>query len=135
MARCCWPSPGCSSWRRARRAADDMATARPIPPGACDCHVHVIGSMDRHPMDPARIYSPPQASVADLCALRVRTGVRRCVLVQPSFYGADNRCMLDARKALGDSARGVAVVPPDTSHAALHALHAQGVRGLRLNLE
>ena len=61
-------------------------------------------------------------------------GVQRCVLVQPSVYGSDNRVLLKALAALGDDARGVAVVSPDVNHAELQALHDSGVRGLRLNL-
>ena len=111
------------------------AAAGPMPPGACDCHVHIIGPMERYPMDPKRVYTVGPASTADLRALRARTGISRHVLIQPSFYGADNRCMVDALKDLGDSARGVAVVAPDISDASLLDLQAHGVRGVRLNIE
>jgi predicted TIM-barrel fold metal-dependent hydrolase len=57
------------------------------------------------------------------------------VIVQPSFYGFDNTCMLDAMAELGASARGIAVVAPNTPLATLRDLDAKGVRGLRINLE
>jgi predicted TIM-barrel fold metal-dependent hydrolase len=57
------------------------------------------------------------------------------VLVQPSFYGTDNRCMLDALAEIGPSARGIAVLPEDVSDAQLARLKARGVRGIRLNLQ
>jgi predicted TIM-barrel fold metal-dependent hydrolase len=103
--------------------------------GACDCHVHVIGPATQYPMTPERAYTPPEASTADLIETRGRLGITRNVLIQPSFYGTDNRCMLDAMAQLGGSARGVAVVAPDITAEELAELDAQGVRGIRMNLE
>jgi len=60
-------------------------------------------------------------------------GLTRVVLVQPSFYRTDNSCMLDAMAQL-DGARGVAVLPPQVAESELDSLHAQGVRGLRVNI-
>ena len=111
------------------------AVAPPMPANACDCHVHIIGPMDRYPMDPKRVYTVGPASTADLRALRARTGIARHVLIQPSFYGVDNSCMVDALKDLAGTARGVAVVKPDISDAGLKELDAHGVRGIRLNIE
>jgi predicted TIM-barrel fold metal-dependent hydrolase len=82
-----------------------------------------------------RAYTPPEASVAQLKAMHARLGVTRAVLVQPSFYGFDNSCMMDALAQLGNSARAVAVVPLTISDAALRDMDAKGVRGVRLNLE
>jgi predicted TIM-barrel fold metal-dependent hydrolase len=104
-------------------------------PGATDCHVHIIGPPDKYPMVANRPYTPPQATVAQLKTMHARLGVTRTVLVQPSFYGTDNSCMLDALAQLGNSARGVAVVAPNVADATLHDMDAKGVRGIRLNLE
>ena len=106
-----------------------------MPPDACDCHVHIVGPPSRYPMSPERGYTPPEAPVADLLALRRRLGISRNVLIQPSFYGTDNRCLLDALGELGDSARGVAVVAPDISDSDLADLDRRGVCGARINLE
>lgn len=62
-------------------------------------------------------------------------GMQRVVLVQPSVYGFDNQCLLDALTELGDSARGVAVAPRDVSEAQLKVWHAAGVRAIRVNLQ
>jgi predicted TIM-barrel fold metal-dependent hydrolase len=86
-------------------------------------------------MDPNRSYTAGEASIAELSALRKRLGIARNVLVQISFYGTDNRCMLDALAGLGDSARGIAVVAPDVPDSELLHLDRVGVRGIRLNLE
>jgi predicted TIM-barrel fold metal-dependent hydrolase len=61
-------------------------------------------------------------------------GVERAVLVQPSVYGTDNTVLLQALRAAGPAFRGVAVVDWDVGDAELAALHAQGVRGVRVNV-
>jgi predicted TIM-barrel fold metal-dependent hydrolase len=61
--------------------------------------------------------------------------MQRVVLIQPSFYGTDNRCLLDALRELSGSGRGVAVVSDDMEMDALQQMASVGVCGLRLNLE
>ena len=107
-----------------------------LPPRSCDCHVHVFDPA-RFPYAPRRTYTPGPATVADLLAFERTLGMERVVLVQPSGYGTDNRCLLDGLRQLGlHRARGVAVVDPlGITPAQVNALHAAGVRSLRLNLE
>ncbi|KAF2035436.1 amidohydrolase 2 [Setomelanomma holmii] len=64
-------------------------------------------------------------------------GVPNIVLVQPSIYGNDNSCLLDALKAIGPRhGRGVVGIDPDTIElGTLRQWHALGVRGVRLNLK
>ncbi|QHI98107.1 amidohydrolase family protein [Xylophilus rhododendri] len=110
-------------------------TGRPatvLPAGACDCHMHVYDG--RFPAAPGAALLPPDASVADYRQLQQRIGTRRTVLVTPSTYGTDNACMLAGLAALGDDARGVAVVDESVSDAELLRLHGLGVRGIRFNL-
>src|SRR5689334_3221757 len=76
---------------------------------------------------------PPEADVATYRRLQERIGTQRTVVVTPSTYGTDNACTLDALGQLGASARGVAVVDADVSHAELERLAAHGVCGLRVN--
>lgn len=108
--------------------------AFPVPAGACDAHVHVFGPAERYPRVPRPHYTLPDGNLGQLQAMCGALGLQRFVIVQPSFYGTDNRCMLDALDAAGDRARGVAMVDDDVSDEALHALHARGVRALRLDL-
>jgi predicted TIM-barrel fold metal-dependent hydrolase len=108
------------------------ATAFP-PPKSCDCHVHVIGPKSVFPLAPGHRYTPRDALADELAGMLKRLGMDRVVLVQPSFYGTDNACMLDAMLRL-DNARGVAVLPAYVAHAELDELHAQGIRGLRVNV-
>ncbi|MFD2753877.1 amidohydrolase family protein [Comamonas terrae] len=103
-----------------------------VPVGACDCHVHVYDA--RYPAAPGARLLPPDAFAADYRQLQRRLGLSRVVLVTPSTYGTDNRCMLAGLSALGPGARGVAVIGGQESDAELLDLHAQGVRGVRLNL-
>ncbi len=106
-----------------------------LPSGACDCHTHVFGPPARFPFDPSRVYTPGEASLEDLRRHQAALGLDRVVIVQPSPYGTDNGCTLDAVRHLGEAARAVAVVSPGLPKAALDLLHHQGVRGIRLNLE
>jgi predicted TIM-barrel fold metal-dependent hydrolase len=78
---------------------------------------------------------PGPAPFAGLIAHQQALGLERVVIVQPSVYGTDNSCMLDALYRLGAGARGVAVVDANASHDALRQLHEARVRGIRLNLE
>jgi predicted TIM-barrel fold metal-dependent hydrolase len=54
-----------------------------VPQGACDCHVHVSGPFDKHPLAPKRSYTPPPATITDLIARMDAAGVDRAVIVQP----------------------------------------------------
>lgn len=112
-----------------------MTAHAPLPPGSCDCHVHVVGPVAVYPMLEQRHYTPGPAPLEALRQHLARTGLERVVIVQPSVYGSDNRCLLESLRRLGGAARGVAVVDDDVSDQALRALAAQGVRGLRVNLE
>ncbi|HJT05388.1 MAG TPA: amidohydrolase family protein, partial [Stellaceae bacterium] len=101
------------------------------PPLAADCHIHVYDS--RFPTAPNAILLPPDAHIDSYLVVQRRIGTARTVLVQPSTYGTDNRCMLQALARMGAAARGVAVVDADVSDAELQRLAAAGVRGIRFN--
>jgi predicted TIM-barrel fold metal-dependent hydrolase len=116
-------------------AASRTAVDFEIPRGACDCHVHVFGDPARFPFAEKRVYTPPQASVEQLLELQRDLHLDRVVVVQPSVYGADNACTIDALRRMGARARGVAVIDKATSRKALEEMTAAGIRGVRLNLE
>jgi predicted TIM-barrel fold metal-dependent hydrolase len=105
-----------------------------VPPGACDCHVHVFDP-DRFPYSPSRRYTPGKASLEDLLALQNSLGLRRVVVVQPSIYGVDHACMLEAIRRLGPRARGIGVIDEAMEPSAIATLDHAGVRGARINLE
>ena len=105
-----------------------------IPPFATDCHIHVFGDPAQYLPAPARVYTPVAATLPEWRAMMEPLGFRRVVLVQPSAYGTDNRCMLDGLREAGGAARGIAVIDAATPEDELRVLHATGVRGIRLNL-
>ena len=103
------------------------------PAGAVDAHCHVFGPADEFPYHPARKYTPCDAGKAQLFALRDHLGLSRNVIVQASCHGPDNRALVDALRAAGDLARGVAFVTRDVTTEALQEMHEAGVRGVRFN--
>ena len=58
----------------------------------------------------------------------------RFVLVQPTFYGTDNRLTLDVLRRVEDRCRAVARVDEDVADGELDEFHELGVRALRLDL-
>lgn len=106
-----------------------------LPPGSTDTHLHVFEPA-AFPYAAPRSYTPGAASFEDMVAMHSALGIQRCVLVQPSVYGVDNRCLLSAVARVGqERCRAIAVVDLDrVTVAELDVLHAGGVRGIRLNL-
>lgn len=105
-----------------------------VPDDACDTHMHVFGPVDRYPHVPHPHYTVPPGDLGHYRRLMERLALKRFVIVQPSFYGTDNRCLLDALAVSGDAARGVVMIEEDTPADALEHMHAAGVRGVRLDL-
>lgn len=103
-----------------------------MPAGACDCHVHVHPA--DYPMFEKRTYTPELASTEELEAMLAALGLDRVVIVTPSIYGPDNSATLSGIHALGDRARGVAVIDAATTAREMNELAAAGIRGVRLNL-
>ena len=99
------------------------------PPGTCDCHMHIYDH--RYPKAATARIDPPDASIADYLEMRTRLGIDRTVVVQPSTYGKDNRCTLEAMAAIGPSARGVVALDETVTDAELERLTKLGVRGVR----
>ncbi|MEW6688837.1 MAG: amidohydrolase family protein [Pseudomonadota bacterium] len=110
------------------------APSQPLPPGAADCHMHVLGPFERYPLAAERAYTAGEAPIALHERMKRDVGLERTVLVQASGHGFDNGAMLAALSELGARGRGVAVVPTDCPGKDLEAMHAAGVRGARLNL-
>ena len=105
------------------------------PPGACDAHFHVFGPADRYPYGSELRYAPPLAPLDDYEKLAATLGIERMVFVQPSAYGRDNRCMLDAMRVVGTTrCRGIVDVDEAMPDAQWRELDALGVRGVRINV-
>lgn len=107
-----------------------------VPANACDCHVHIVSkNNEKFPMVSPRAYTPPPAEVPALQNHLKGLGLTRVVVVQPSFYGTDNRCTLEAVQSLGKSARAVVVINKSTTDQEIERMVAQGARGVRMNIE
>lgn len=102
------------------------------PPGACDTHMHVYEP--GYGMAPTALLPPPDGRLEDYRLVQERLGLERVVIVQPTTYGDDNRCTLEAIAALGDSARGVAVVGTGAGDEVYENLTARGIRGIRFHM-
>jgi D-galactarolactone isomerase len=113
-------------------ASHDSTARLKAPPGACDTHMHFYDA--RYPAAPTALLTPPDASVADYRKLQARLGLTRNVVVQPTTYGTDNRCTLEAIAALGPGARGVATVDTSITDAELQRLTNAGIRGVRFQM-
>jgi D-galactarolactone isomerase len=111
--------------------------SRPIfraPPGTVDTHIHLYGPPDRYPVAPTNVLPVPDAPLSAYEAVMPCLGIARCVVVQPSAYGFDNRCTLDAVTALGDRARAVVAVSPEVDDAELERMTRAGARGIRFHM-
>ena len=104
------------------------------PPGGCDAHFHVFGAAEHYPYGADLRYKPPHAPLEDFLELAGRMGFERYVFVQPSAYGRDNTCMLDAMRAVGDRCRGIVDIDENVPDAELDRLNRAGVRGVRVNV-
>ena len=103
------------------------------PGGAVDAHCHVFGPAIEFPYAPTRKYTPCDAPKEALFALRDHLGFSRNVIVQASCHGTDNAALVDALRAAGTLARGVAVVSPGITDAELNEMDAAGVQAVRFN--
>lgn len=101
---------------------------------ACNAHCHVFGPRERFPYaDDAPFRPMVDAPKEALFALNDRLGLQRCVVVQSTCHGFDNRAVEDAVVARPQDYRGIALLPVDISDAELRRLDQQGFRGVRFN--
>ena len=114
-------------------------TSEPLPdrpvtamPGGCDTHLHFYDSA--FPASSTALLHPDDATPDDYRQIQRQLGLDRLVIVQPTTYGLDNSCQLDAMVSFGDAARGVMVVDSSTSAAELGRLTDLGVRGARFHM-
>ncbi|MGO1767707.1 MAG: amidohydrolase family protein [Advenella sp.] len=106
-----------------------------MPENACDCHTHIFERHDLYPLSPQRTYTPAFAPLSGLLSHLNDCQLGRVVLVQPSPYGSDNSCLLDALNQIPQIGRGVAVIDRYTTDSQLRAMHEGGIRGARVNLQ
>ncbi|KAE8373576.1 hypothetical protein BDV26DRAFT_62542 [Aspergillus bertholletiae] len=106
-----------------------------LPAKSWDTHMHVV-EPHRFPIDAGAVYRPSTHTIEEALAFESSLGIENIVLVQPSIYGYDNSCLLEALRHIGPSrGRGVVVVDPlNIDTQTLSEWHLLGVRGVRVNL-
>ena len=104
------------------------------PANTCDCHIHIYDPSK--PVAPtASGPGPAWANVAAYRAVQQRLGLTRAIVVQPTAYGTDNSCTVEAIAELGlADTRGIAVVGADVTEAELQRLTNAGIRGARFQM-
>jgi len=112
--------------------ADPALPRLKTPPGACDCHMHVFDS--RFTLAAKARREEKDAPASAYREVQRRLGLERVVVVQPTAYGRDNRCTLEAIAQLGAGARGIAVVDTGVSDEELERLTRAGMRGVRFRM-
>jgi len=115
------------------RAADtNTKPSFTLPAGSCDTHFHVFEPGYAHIPEP--LYTFPDATLDQYRLVLDWLGIERAVLVQPTYYGTDNRLLLDVLKAEPKRFRAVAQFEDDVTDEELDQFHEAGVRAVRLDL-
>jgi len=104
----------------------------PTPPGACDAHLHIYEP--RYDMRASASHPSQPGTLVHYREIQKRLGLTRAVIVQPSAFGTDNACTLEAMGKLGDAARGVAIVDPAAPDSEIARLTKLGIRGIRYHM-
>lgn len=127
------PNPIVTSNQRLSQA---LPLSQRIPLGTWDSHMHVV-EPQRFPVATNAVYQPTAHTLDEALAFESSLGIKNVVLVQPSVYGTDNSCLLDALTTIGPSrGRGVVVIDPTKIPTdTLAYWHSLGVRGVRVNLQ
>ena len=100
----------------------------------CNAHCHVFGPRERFPFASDAPFVPQNDAPKEaLFALNDRLGLQRCVVVQSTCHGFDNRVTEDAVASRPLDYRGIALLPTDVRSAELCRLDALGFRGVRFN--
>ena len=129
---------GCAgAWTLGTRALQAQGVVDSSRLDCIDAHAHVwSGDTARYPLKPGFTRQQmilPSFTPEELLDKSRREGVRRIVLIQISYYGADNGCMLDAMRANPGVFSGVARIDGDPRpRETMLRLAGQGVRGIRI---
>lgn len=104
-----------------------------VPAGAWDTHAHVFEDTARYPLAADATYLPQRESGDMYLKVLDELGITSGVLIQPSVYGYDNACLLDALDEAGGRLLGVVTVDLDAmSEHTLAEFADRGVCGIRI---
>lgn len=105
-----------------------------MPAGACDTHFHIFPAGHEHRYVTDRSYTPPALEISDFDNVARSLRIERAVVVQASVYGEDNTATLEVVSANPERLRAVISIDKDATESDLVSYHAQGVRGIRVNV-
>tara|TARA_B100000315_G_scaffold256209_2_gene301576 strand:+ start:7014 stop:7853 length:840 start_codon:yes stop_codon:yes gene_type:complete len=103
-----------------------------VPAGATDTHMHIYEP--EYAMAPTALLAPPDGKLEDYQKVQQRLGLQRVIVVQPTSYGTDNSCTLEAMAKIGDAARGVVAVDTSVADSELEDLTRKGICGVRFHM-
>ena len=109
--------------------------AESLPPGSCDCHLHVFGDPARFPdRNPNPVHASREASFEDALRMHRAVGFARGVFVQPANYTTDHSYLIEALQGVPHGRyRATGIIDDSVTDAELGRLHAAGMRGVRFN--
>ncbi|GLR86091.1 amidohydrolase family protein [Bradyrhizobium iriomotense] len=102
-----------------------------LPPKSCDTHTHIFGPAAKYPFAEHRPYNTADAPLEAFRAVHDRIGVDRCVIVNATVHGTDNRVVTDAIAQSEGAYKGIANVKDEMSDKELEALDKGGICGCR----
>src|SRR6266567_453357 len=102
-----------------------------LPPKSCDSHTHIFGPASRYPFSEKRPYNTADAPLETFRGVHEQIGVERCVIVNATVHGTDNRVVTDAIAQSEGAYKGVANVNDEMSDKELAALDKGGICGCR----
>ncbi|WP_299042851.1 amidohydrolase family protein [uncultured Tateyamaria sp.] len=109
----------------------------PLPAGAWDAHVHLLGGPE-HALSPTRAQDPPSGITFEGWLGRYRAhlqalGCTRSLIVHSILYGTDNTVTLEAVRAMGDGFKGVGLLPDGAARADIRQFAENNMVAVRLN--
>ena len=94
--------------------------------------MHIYDS--RYQVAPTSLLRPPDATVDQYRQVQSNLALQRVVVVQPSTYGFDNSCTLDAVADFGEEARAIVVVDDQVTDLEVEQLTRRRARGARFHM-
>lgn len=109
----------------------------PLPDGAWDAHVHLLGGPE-HRLWEGRVQNPPKGIDFEGWLDRYRAhldalGCSRGLIVHSILYGTDNTVTLEAVRAMGKGFKGVGLLPDGASDADIKHFADADIVAVRLN--
>lgn len=109
----------------------------PLPVGAWDAHVHLLGG-PQHALSPNRVENPPAGIDFEGWLELYRThldalGCSRGLIVHSIIYGTDNTVTLDAVRRMGPNFKGVGLLADGATRKDIKHFAAANIVAVRLN--